>query len=163
MSVGGLRQQFSLPENIEMSLFGADFLRNASRILHCEDVYTPDVNFQPHGYLFLASDEGVETMRENHYVQIECGAKVELLSAKQLKRKFPWLNTDGIAMGSYGYENEGWSKVRSLLEHSCAILISFKIVVIFNITSADFVLMSADVVLKMTTILKEMRIMQLCS
>ena len=70
MSVGGLRQQFSLPENIEMSLFGADFLRNASRILHCEDVYTPDVNFQPHGYLFLASEEGVETMRENHYVQM---------------------------------------------------------------------------------------------
>ena len=69
----------------------------------------------------------------------ECGAKVELLSAKQLKRKFPWLNTDGIAMGSYGYENEGWSKVRSLLEHSCTILISFKIVVIFNISSNDFV------------------------
>ena len=37
----------------------------------------------------------------------ECGAKVELLTAKQLKRKFPWLNTDGIALGSYGYENEG--------------------------------------------------------
>ena len=49
-------------------------------------------------------------------------------------------------------------KVRSLLEHSCAIFIYFKIVVIFNITLADFVLMSADVVLKMTTILKEMRI-----
>ena len=32
------------------------------------------------------------------------------------------------------------AKVRSLLEHSCAILISFKIVVIFIITSADFVL-----------------------
>ena len=55
------------------------------------------------------------------------------------------------------------SKVRSLLEHSCAILISFKIVVIFNITSADFVLISADVLLKMTTILKELRIAQLCS
>ena len=77
---------------------------------------------------------------------------MELLSAKQLKRKFPWLNTDGIAMGSYGYENEGWSKVRSLLEHSCTILISFKIVVIFNISSADFVFMSADVVVKMTTL-----------
>ena len=79
---------------------------------------------------------------------------MELLSAKQLKRKFPWLNTDGIAMGSYGYENEGWSKVRSLLEHICAILISIKIVVIFNITSADFVFMSAGVVLKMTAIWK---------
>ena len=40
----------------------------------------------------------------------ECGAKVELLTAKQLKRKFPWLNTDGIALGSYGYENEGQLK-----------------------------------------------------
>ena len=54
-------------------------------------------------------------------------------------------------------------KVRSSLEHSCAILISFKIVVIFNITSAYFVLISADVVLKMTTILKEMSVSQLCS
>ena len=70
MSVGGLRQQFSLPENVEMSLFGADFLRNANRILYSHESYTPDVNFQPHGYLFLASDEGVETMRENHYVQM---------------------------------------------------------------------------------------------
>ena len=33
-------------------------------------------------------------------------------------------------------------KVRSLLEYSCSTLISFKIMVIFNITWADFVLMS---------------------
>ena len=45
----------------------------------------------------------------------ECGAKVELLGPKQLKRKFPWLNTDGIAMGSYGYENEGWFDPWALL------------------------------------------------
>ena len=38
------------------------------------------------------------------------------------------------------------------------ILSSFKIVVIFNNTSADSVLISADVLLKMTTILKELRI-----
>ena len=42
-------------------------------------------------------------------------------------------------------------------------VICFKMVVILNVTSAEFVLMSADVVLKMTTILKEMRIAQLCS
>ena len=33
------------------------------------------------------------------------------------------------------------TKVRLLLDHSCVILISFKIVVVFNITLADFVLM----------------------
>lgn len=70
MSVGGLRQQFSLPENIEMSLFGADFLRNIGTRLHCEGVCVPDVHFQPHGYLFLASEEGVDVMHENHLVQM---------------------------------------------------------------------------------------------
>ena len=39
----------------------------------------------------------------------------------------------------------------------------FKIVFIFNMTSANFVMMSADAVLKMATLLKEMRIVQLCS
>ena len=52
-------------------------------------------------------------------------------------------------------------KVRSFLEHSFAILISFKIV--SNITSAEIKTKSADVLSKMTTILKELRIVQLRS
>lgn len=32
----------------------------------------------------------------------DIGAKVELLGSKQLQQKFPWINTDGIEMGSYG-------------------------------------------------------------
>ena len=38
----------------------------------------------------------------------------------------------------------GASKVRSFLEHSYAILILFKIMIIFNNTSADFVLISVE-------------------
>ena len=53
-----------------MSLFGADFLRTANKRLYCHDSYTPDIHFQPHGYLFLASEEGVETMQENHRTQM---------------------------------------------------------------------------------------------
>ena len=41
--------------------------------------------------------------------------------------------------------------------------ISFKIVVIFNTTSAEIKTKSADVILKKITILKEMRIVQMCS
>ena len=47
--------------------------------------------------------------------------------------------------------------------HSCTVLISFKIVVIFNTTSAEIKTQSADAILKKATILKEMRIAQLCS
>ena len=43
------------------------------------------------------------------------------------------------------------------------ILISIKIVVVVSTTSADFLLITADVVLKTITILKEMRIAQLSS
>jgi hypothetical protein len=55
------------------------------------------------------------------------------------------------------------TEVRSFLENSCSILSFFKIVIIFNNTSADFALISADVLLKMITVLKELRITQLCS
>ena len=65
-------------------------------------------------------------------------------------------------------EKQIFFKVRSLLDYSCAILISFKIEVIFNIHQLTLLLcpdliMSDDVLLKMTTILKEMMIAQLCS
>ena len=46
-------------------------------------------------------------------------------------------------------------KSKFVLEDICAILISLKIVVVFNITSADVKKKSAGVVLKTTTILKK--------
>ena len=53
-----------------MSLFGADFLRAAKKRLYCHESWTPEVDFHPHGYLFLASEEGAETMRENNRTQM---------------------------------------------------------------------------------------------
>ena len=40
---------------------------------------------------------------------------MEILTAKQIKRKFPWLRTDDIALGCYGYESEGWFDPWALL------------------------------------------------
>uniref|UniRef100_A0A182X2Y4 FAD dependent oxidoreductase domain-containing protein n=1 Tax=Anopheles quadriannulatus TaxID=34691 RepID=A0A182X2Y4_ANOQN len=111
LSVGGLRQQFSIVENIQMSLYGADFMRNSRDYLG-DDV---DLNFTPHGYLLLASEAGAEQLEQNSKLQCALGAKNELLTAKRLKERFPWMNTEGIALGCHGLEKEGWFDPWALL------------------------------------------------
>src|SRR5690242_6486564 len=54
LSVGSIRQQFSTPENIRMSLFGAEFVRRVGEHL-AVDGEAPDVSWREGGYLFLAS------------------------------------------------------------------------------------------------------------
>lgn len=83
LSLGGLRQQFSLPENIRMSLFGAEFLRKLKKR------FGPDaeVNFHPNGYLCLADERGADTLRTNHLLQKELGAVNCLYTKNQLKEK----------------------------------------------------------------------------
>lgn len=95
LSVGGLRQQFSLEENILMSLYAADFLRNSKHYLGDH----VNLNFVPHGYLFLATEEGAEQLEKNSTLQNRLGAKNILLTPKKLKDRFPWLNVEDIALG----------------------------------------------------------------
>ncbi|XP_046398914.1 FAD-dependent oxidoreductase domain-containing protein 1-like [Ischnura elegans] len=120
LSCGGLRHQFSLPENIQMSLFAAEFFRNINEYLGIEGPEgkgeSVDLQFTPYGYLFLASEEGAEQLMKNSELQVELGAKNELLTSRQLKEKFPWLNVEGIALGCHGLEGEGWFDPWSLLQ-----------------------------------------------
>jgi FAD-dependent oxidoreductase domain-containing protein 1 len=111
LSVGGLRHQFSLMENIQMSLYGSDFIRDIKYHLG-DDI---DVSFTPYGYLMLATEEGAEQLKRNSRLQNELGARNEILSARRLKEKFPYLNTDGIALGCHGLEREGWFDPWALL------------------------------------------------
>uniref|UniRef100_A0A8C5E074 FAD-dependent oxidoreductase domain-containing protein 1 n=1 Tax=Gouania willdenowi TaxID=441366 RepID=A0A8C5E074_GOUWI len=108
LSAGGIRQQFSLPENIHLSLASADFMRNINEHLGVLNEDPVDLQFNHSGYLFLASEGVAHIMEENYKTQSDAGAKVRLLSASQLKHKFPWINTDGVVLASYGLENEGW-------------------------------------------------------
>lgn len=115
LSVGGIRQQFSLTENILMSSFGAEFLRNIDRYCGVEGEPSPCVHFEPYGYLVLASEKGAQTLIDNASLQKGLGVKNVLLSPERLKEKFPWMNVDGIALGCLGLENEGWFDPWSLL------------------------------------------------
>jgi FAD-dependent oxidoreductase domain-containing protein 1 len=111
LSLGGMRQQFSAPENIALSQFGLDLLRN----LKHEFGPDADVGFKEQGYLILASEAGLDVLQENHTTQIACGAKNVLLDAAGLKARFPYLNTTGIAAGCFGLSGEGWLDPHGLM------------------------------------------------
>uniref|UniRef100_A0A665TYG3 FAD-dependent oxidoreductase domain-containing protein 1 n=1 Tax=Echeneis naucrates TaxID=173247 RepID=A0A665TYG3_ECHNA len=115
LSAGGIRQQFSLPENIHLSLASADFMRNINEHLDVLNEEPVDLQFNQSGYLFLASEKVAHIMEENYSTQRQAGAKVSLLSPAQLKDRFPWINTDDVALASYGLENEGWFDPWTLL------------------------------------------------
>ena len=115
LSVGGLRQQFSTPENILLSRFTAEFLSSAHRELAVGDD-TPDLGFVEAGYLFLASRAGLGVLTANHARQTSLGAEVALLAPEQLKSRFPWLEVGDLAGGSLGLRGEGWLDPYSLLQ-----------------------------------------------
>ncbi len=114
LSVASIRHQFSLPENIRMSIFGSAFVAQAGERLAVDGV-APDLGFREGGYLFLADDAGMETLRANHRMQLEVGANVLLMDVHQLRQRFAWLHTDDLSGGALGVSGEGWLDPYSLL------------------------------------------------
>ena len=110
-SAGGLRQQFSTPENIAMSQVTLALIRNL------KGTFGPaaDVSFREQGYLILASEEGRGILASSVAQQQTQGANTALLDADGLATRFPWLNTAGVAAGGFGQSGEGWLDAVSLM------------------------------------------------
>jgi FAD-dependent oxidoreductase domain-containing protein 1 len=91
LSASSVRQQFSSPVNIRLSLFGAQFLREHG------------IAFNESGYLYLGAD-----FSKTHAIQVANGADVALLGKRELRKRFPWLNVDDVEQGVLGLTGEGW-------------------------------------------------------
>lgn len=110
LSASSIRQQFSTPLNIHLSRFGIGFLRRA------RDLLGVDLGLKEPGYLFLASPAGEAVLRANHALQRGEGCAVELLDVAALKRRFPWIAADDLALASHGTANEGWFDGPALMQ-----------------------------------------------
>jgi glycine/D-amino acid oxidase-like deaminating enzyme len=106
LSTSSIRQQFSTPINIALSQSGMAFLRTVAG----------EVGLVELGYLYLASDAGHGVLARQHAVQRQCDAPVALLAPGELARRFPWLNTADLALGSLGLTGEGWFDGYGLLQ-----------------------------------------------
>lgn len=107
-SMASIRQQFSTPENIAISRFGYDFLKNIGTHL-AVDGDAPDIQFRDGAYLFLATESQRAAFDHTLAVQRDCGAEVERIEgAEALAARYPWLNTEDLAFGQLGLSREGW-------------------------------------------------------
>ena len=120
LSAASIRQQFSTPENIRMSQFSFDWLRDADRHLVVEDGSAGaegpiDIGLHEAGYLYLATPGSAAVLRANHAIQLAEGAAVALLSPDELAARLPWIAVEDLGLASLGLAGEGWFDGYALL------------------------------------------------
>ena len=110
---GGIRRLFSLPDNIVMAQYGLDFYSRFATKIAIEGEEQP-ISFCRQGYLFLSDSGNHSVMEKNYEIQCANGVDAKLLDSSALKKLFPSINTDDIAIAVYS-PNDGWVDPHSAL------------------------------------------------
>lgn len=111
-----IRQQFSARLNVEISRFSADFITHFQRYMG-GDTRVPNLPIQSFGYMYLAdTPASAETLRQSWAVQQAAGAATELLTAAEIKQRYPFYQVDDILLGSINTVNEGYFDGGTLFE-----------------------------------------------
>jgi FAD-dependent oxidoreductase domain-containing protein 1 len=101
LSAGGVREQFSLAENIRISQYGLNIFEHFDEIMEV-DGDTAHAEFKQRGYLFLANEKNWPILKKNYENQRRLGAHVSLLSIDDLKKLIPHMKTHDLVGGSFG-------------------------------------------------------------
>lgn len=112
-SSGGCRVQFTGEENIAMSLFSIDFIKQFEKHMSTEK-HPAHVDWVEGGYLFIVPPEHTTQLEKNVAVQSAQGAVVDLLTPLELKGKFPGMYVDDLGAGAYT-PHDGWCDPNGLL------------------------------------------------
>lgn len=103
---GGVRQQFSLPENIAMSQFSLGFYRQFAQ--HMADIPdVADISFREQGYLLVVTKNGVKNLERNQILQSSMGVHTKLMDRDETRRLFPSIDREDIALTCYT-PDDGW-------------------------------------------------------
>ena len=112
-SSGGCRVQFTCPENIEMSLYSLERIKNFEHEMTSKGRPAP-VDWVEGGYLFVVEPEHVASIERFTRRQQEHGCVVELLDPQGLNKYFPSINSDDLGVGAYT-PHDGWCDRNGLL------------------------------------------------
>ena len=101
LSAGGVREQFSLVENIKISQYGLNIFEKFDDIM-ARGGEKAHAEFKQRGYLFLANEKNWQALKWNYDVQKGLGAQVSLLNKDDLRELVPHLKVDDVAGGCFG-------------------------------------------------------------
>jgi hypothetical protein len=88
-ATGGIRQLFTVPENIRMAQYGHEIYGQFETLMAVDGDLAP-IDFRRRGYLWLGSGENdIDALMANWRVQTAHDARVELLDRKGVKHRFP--------------------------------------------------------------------------
>jgi glycine/D-amino acid oxidase-like deaminating enzyme len=101
LSLGGVRVQFSLKENVLISLYAQEFFSRFEEEMAVRGE-TPFINFRQEGYLFLIDSLGRESAEKAMALQKGLGCRTEWWSPERIKKEFPLFSLDGFVGGTFG-------------------------------------------------------------
>jgi FAD-dependent oxidoreductase domain-containing protein 1 len=111
LSAASIRTQFGTPTNIQMSLYAADMFRTIRAVFGDE----ADIGFQEKGYLVLGGPDQIIQRVAAAQMQRAHGADIVVFGPDELSARFPGINFDGVGVGTFGAQHEGWFDAWSLL------------------------------------------------
>jgi len=111
---GGIRQLFSLPENILLSKFGLEFFADFEHAMAVDGEPAP-IGFTRGGYLFIVPPAAIPVLQANFEVQQRHGVDVRWLDPAGLKAQFPSMYVDDLGAGVHS-PTDGWLDPSSVLQ-----------------------------------------------
>jgi glycine/D-amino acid oxidase-like deaminating enzyme len=101
LSLGGVRIQFRLKENILMSLYAQEILPRFEEEMAVNG-QKPFINFRQEGYLYLIDSTGRAAAEESLALQKKLGCDVEWWSPEEIKIRFPFFSLKGFVGATFG-------------------------------------------------------------
>lgn len=111
---GGIRQLFSLPENVAMTRHGLPFYETFEKSMAVDGEPAP-ISFRRQGYLFVSDGGDAATMEANFRNQEKLGVSADLLDGPALARLFPSVRTDDVALAVHS-PNDAWIDAHAALQ-----------------------------------------------
>ena len=110
---GGIRQLFSLPENIEMARYGLDFYKKFDQTMSSKGDQI-SISFRRQGYLFVSDAGNEKVMEQNFHKQQKMGVKAQLLDNTNLEQLFPSIYNNDLKLAVYS-PDDAWIDAYSAL------------------------------------------------